>query len=162
MQCSRKFLFVDVVCSGRFLQSCWWWRWYLPLRLCTQFVCVVVISLFHFVHGCWECIEHIWPMERRLGANVVRESWMSRRTKKYLVVYFLVFYSRRGERWKDVHENEPTLKVYTATKRWRSSCFQSGTWLKVMIFCVVILFRFCFCSLIIICLFFILRRKKEV
>ena len=75
---------------------------------------------------------------------------------------FLSIFSRRGERWKDVHENEPTLKVYTATKRWRSSCFQSGTWLKVMMFCFVILFRFCFCSLIIICFFYFTKKEGSI
>ena len=139
MQCSRKFLFVYVVCPGRFLQSCWWWRWYLPHRLCTQFVCVVVISWFHFVHGCWECIEHIWPMERRLGANVVRESCMSRKTKKYLVVYFLVFFPVvvKGERmstktsqlWKFTRQpNVDGVLAFNPGHGWK-------LWCSVLLFC---------------------------
>lgn len=95
-------------------------------------------------------VAHSWQMRRRLGANVVRESWMSRRTKKYFTV--LVFYSRHGERWKDVHENEPALKVYT-TKLWRSSCFQFRTQLTAEPY---FLFSFIYLSWFVLFQFFFL------
>lgn len=120
------------------------------------FILFVITYLEYIECGCdcVLCVYSTWIISLVRWDQVwfVKAGWAAGRRNSWRLIFqslfifiFLFFYFIpvvvKGERiYTYVHENEPTLKVYSAKKRWRG--FQSGTRLKILRIDFICLFRF--------------------